>query len=70
MSMLFNKIFRRTASKAQMPDRDEFIAMANSPEVAAYTDKMLAQIPVDDHFESFAALRSQQDEHGIVRLKD
>ena len=70
MSTLFSRLFRRHVSTAQIPSRDEFLALANSAEVATLTEQMLAQIPLDDAFESFAETKSRRNALGIVPLKD
>ena len=53
-----------------MPDRDKFLAMANSAEVATNTEQMLAQTPPDDGFESFAETKFRRNALGIVPAKE
>lgn len=70
MPGLLNRILRRRVSTTRMPDRDEFLRVANSPEVAAYVEQMLAKIPPDDDFESFADLKARRNHQGIVPVKE
>jgi len=71
MSRLLRRIRRRRrVSTTQMPDRDEFLRVASSPEVPACVEQMLAQIPPDDDFEPFAELKARRNQHGIVPVKE
>ena len=67
-----SSVFKRFTSSqhtTSIPERDDFEKVANHPAVKAATDKLLATLPVDSHFESFDDLRKRRNEIGIVPLE-
>ena len=60
------KRFTSSQHTTGIPKRKDFEKVANHPAVIAATDKLLATLPVDRHFESFDDLRKRRNEIGIV----
>ena len=63
------KRFTSSQHTTGIPKRKDFEKLANHPAVIAATDKLLATLPVDTHFESFKELRARRNEVGIVPLE-
>jgi hypothetical protein len=62
-------LLERQNIERRAPQWDYLDQVAQAPTVAAAVDALLAELPADEDFGSFAELQSRRDERGVARSR-